>query len=239
MALEAVEYQAGAGRFTGFLADGSAGRPAPGVLVAHEGGGLTGHARERAERLASLGYVAFALDLFGDPDLGLEAKMALVRALRADTAELRARTGAALDVLRSMPQVDPKRLAAIGFCFGGTAVIELARTGAPLAAVVGFHAGLVTGAPQDNRAIVGRLLLCLGADDPVVTADQRAAFAAEMSEAGVDWQIHLYGGVGHSFTNPEIDAWGFDGFRYHPGADARSWAAMRQLFAETIGNGDG
>jgi dienelactone hydrolase len=235
MALRAIDYEADGRRFTGFLADGSAGRPAPGVLVAHEGGGLTGHAKGRAERLAELGYVAFALDLFGDPDLTLEAKKALVRTLRADVGELRARTGAAFDVLRAHPGVDPARLAAIGFCFGGTAVIELARSGAALEAVVGFHAGLTSASAKDDRAIRAKLLLCLGAEDPAVTAEQRATFAADMTEAGVDWEIDLYGGVGHSFTNEEIDAWGLEGFRYDARADARSWAAMRRLFAETIG----
>jgi dienelactone hydrolase len=235
MALEAIHYEARGRRFTGFLADGSGGRAAPGVLVAHEGGGLTGHPKEVAERLAGLGHVAFALDLFGDPDLTLEAKMALVRTLRADVSELRARTGAAFDVLRAHPNVDGARLAAIGYCFGGTAAIELARGGADLRAVVGFHAGLTPGSAEDNRAIRAKLLLCLGADDPVVTLAQRDTFAEEMSEAGVDWEIDLYGGVGHSFTNPEIDSWGFEGFRYDARSDARSWAAMRRLFAETIG----
>ncbi|MFL6862874.1 MAG: dienelactone hydrolase family protein [Allosphingosinicella sp.] len=232
--LEPVDYEANGRAYRGFLADGSGGKPAPGVLVAHEGGGLTGHARERAERLAGLGYVAFALDLFGDQAPSLDDKMALVKSLRADRAELRARVGAAFECLRGHRHVDPDRLAAIGFCFGGTAIIELARAGAPLRAVIGFHAGLTAAPPEDDRAIRARLLLCLGADDPIVTAEQRLAFAAEMTEAGVDWQLQLYGGVGHSFTNPEIDAWGFEGFRYDARADARSWAAMRRLFDEVF-----
>ncbi|MFL6858481.1 MAG: dienelactone hydrolase family protein [Allosphingosinicella sp.] len=232
--LESVDYQANGRFYRGFLADGSGGKPAPGVLVAHEGGGLSGHARERAERLAGLGYVAFALDLFGDQTPSLDDKMALVKSLRADRAELRARVGAAFEFLRGHSHVDPDRLAAIGFCFGGTAIIELARAGAPLKAVIGFHAGLTAAPPEDDRAIRARLLLCLGADDPIVTAEQRLAFAAEMTEAGVDWQLELYGGVGHSFTNEEIDAWGFEGFRYDARADARSWAAMRRLFEEVF-----
>jgi dienelactone hydrolase len=234
VAFEAILYEADGRQFTGFLADGSGGRPAPGVLVAHEGAGLDSHVKGVAERLAGLGYVAFALDLFGDPELTLEAKMALVRALRADVPSLRSRTGAALDVLRAHPHADPARLAAIGYCFGGTAVIELARGGAELKAVAGFHAGLTPGAPEDNRSIRARLLLCLGAADPVVTKAQREAFAEEMDAAGVDWEMDLYGGVGHSFTNPGIDSWGFEGFRFDARADARSWAAMRRLFAETI-----
>ncbi|MEA3038682.1 MAG: hypothetical protein QOE79_1195 [Sphingomonadales bacterium] len=233
--LQAIDYSANGHSYRGFLADGSGGRPAPGILVAHEGGGLTDHARGRSERLAGLGYVAFALDLFGEQAPTLDDKMALVRSLRADTAELRARGAAALAVLTGHSNVDQGRLAAIGFCFGGTAIIELARGGAPLRALVGFHAGLTPAAAEDNRAIRGKLLLCLGADDRVVPAEQRTSFLAEMTEAGVDWQLHLYGRVGHSFTNPEIDAWDFPGFRYDAEADARSWRAMRHLFEETLG----
>src|SRR3954467_13208984 len=134
--LEPVDYEANGRAYRGFLADGSGGEPAPGIVVAHEGGGLTGHARERAERLAGLGYVAFALDLFGDQAPSLDDKMALVRSLRADTPPLRARAAAALEVLTGQAKVDRDRLAAIGFCFGGTTMIELARGGAPLKAVV-------------------------------------------------------------------------------------------------------
>jgi dienelactone hydrolase len=233
--LQAIDYAAHGRAYRGFLADGSGGSPAPGILVAHEGGGLTDHAKGRAERLARLGYVAFALDLFGDQAPTLDDKMALVRSLRADTAELRARATVALEVLTGHASVDKGRLAAIGFCFGGTTVIELARGGAPFKAVVGFHAGLTSASPEDNRAIAGKLLLCLGADDPVVPAERRESFLAEMSAAGIDWQMHLYGGVAHSFTNPEIDAWDYPGFRYDPRADARGWAAMRTLFEETLG----
>jgi dienelactone hydrolase len=232
--LQAIDYAANGHAYRGFLADGSGGSPAPGILVAHEGGGLTDHAKGRAERLAGLGYVAFALDLFGDQAPTLDDKMALVRSLRGDTAELRARASAALEVLTGHANVDKERLAAIGFCFGGTSVIELARGGAALKAIVGFHAGLTSAASEDNRAIAGKLLLCLGADDPVVPAEQRESFLAEMSAAGIDWQMHLYGGVGHSFTNAEIDAWNYAGFRYDAGADARSWAAMRAVFDETL-----
>ncbi|MEA3063166.1 MAG: hypothetical protein QOJ94_2947 [Sphingomonadales bacterium] len=233
--LQAIDYAANGRDYRGFLADGSAGEPAPGILVAHEGGGLTDHAKGRAERLAGLGYVAFALDLFGDQAPTLDDKMALVRSLRADTAELRARGEAALKVLTSQAHVDENRLAAIGFCFGGTTIIELARGGAPLKALAGFHAGLTSAPAEDNRAIGGKLLLCLGAEDPVVPAEQRLSFLAEMTAAQVDWQMQLYGGVGHSFTNPEIDSWNYPGFRYDAQADALSWRAMRALFEETLG----
>lgn len=235
MDLQPLAYQAEGRSFTGWLADGSRRRKAPGILVVHEGGGLGGHVKERASMLAGLGYVAYAMDLFGLDAFDLDRAKAIVAGLRADVGRLRARCVAALDVLRAQPAVDAERLAAIGFCFGGAAAIELARTGAPLRAVVGFHAGILPGPAADNRRIRGKVLLCHGADDPAVPPEAIRAFAAELGEAGVDWQFHLYGGVGHSFTNREIDAWNLPGFFYHEAADRRSWAAMRQLLDEALG----
>jgi len=235
MELEATRYEVDGKSFTGYLADGSGGLRAPGILVAHEGPGLTAHTKERTRMLAELGYVAFAMDLYGETNPPLERAKALVRGLRADLATLRRRANAALDLLEAHPSVDARRTAAVGFCFGGTAVLELARSGAEVACVVGFHVGLDTTAPLDASAIKGKVLVCLGNEDPVVTAQQRDAFVAEMAGAGVDWQMILYGGVGHSFTNRDIDAWGFPGFAYDAVADKRSWLAMRNLFDEVIG----
>src|SRR5688572_9516910 len=177
---------------TGYLADGSKGGPAPGILIAHEGGGLGRHTKDRARRLGALGYVAFALDMYGEEDPTLERAKALGQALRDDVAALRGRVRAAFDLLVALPEVDRSKLAAIGYCMGGAAVIELARTGAPLACLIGFHSGFLTGTPAENQAIRAKLLLCHGADDPAVPPDSCHAFTAEMSEAGVDWQLHLY-----------------------------------------------
>lgn len=230
-----IRYDGGDGvALTGYLADGSGGRPAPGVLIAHEGGGLGRHTKERARRLAGLGHVAFALDYYGEEDPTLERAMALGKALRGDRPLFRSRLAAGLKVLTGQPNADPARLAGIGYCMGGAAVIELARMGAPFAAVVGFHSGFVPGVPEENAAIKGKLLLCHGADDPIVTPVQRDTFLAEASAAGIDWQLHLYGGVGHSFTNPDIDALGLPGFAYDEAADRRSWAAMLNLFEEVL-----
>jgi len=234
MELRPIDYRAGGARLRGYLADGSGGGKAAGVLLAHEGGGLGRHTKERALRLAELGYVAFALDLYGEEEPSLERAMELGKALRADRPRLRERMAAALDVLAAQPNVDPARLIGIGFCMGGAATIELARTGAPLAGLFGFHSGFLPGTPQENRAIRGKLLLCHGADDPVVGQALRDAFIAEMNQAGVDWQLHLYGGVGHSFTNPEIDAFGLAGFAYDEKADRRSWQAMLDFFQEVL-----
>jgi dienelactone hydrolase len=233
--LVAIRYQGGDGvALTGYLADGSGGRPAAGVLVAHEGGGLGRHTKERALRLAELGHIAFALDYYGEEDPPLERAMALGKALRGDRPLFRRRLQAGLDVLLAQANVDRARLAGIGYCMGGAAVIELGRTGAPFAAIVGFHSGFVPGTPEENEAIAGKLLLCHGMADPIVTAAQRDAFLDEATAAGIDWQLHLYGGVGHSFTNPDIDALGLPGFAYDEKADRRSWAAMLNLFDEVL-----
>jgi len=230
-----IDYEADGLAFTGYLVDGSGGNPAPAILVIHEGGGLGRHTRERAARLAELGHVAFAMDLFGLKAFDMDEARAIVQALRADVGALRRRCRAALDVLLAQPGADPARLAAIGFCFGGAAAIELARDGADLACVVGFHSGFIDSPPSDDdRSIRGKVLICQGADDPVVPAAQRDAFLDRMAAAGIDWQLHLYGGVGHSFTNPEIDSWKLPGFAYHQGADRRSWAAMLDLFGEVF-----
>lgn len=230
-----IRYDGGDGVvLTGYLADGSGGCPAPGVLVAHEGGGLGRHTRERARRLGELGYLAFALDYYGEENPPLERAMALGKALRGDRPRFRARLAASLEALKAQANLDPARLAGIGYCMGGAAVIELARMGAPLAAIVGFHSGFVPGTAEENEAIKGKLLLCHGMDDPIVTSAQRDAFLAEATAAGVDWQLHLYGGVGHSFTNPDIDALGLPGFAYDETADRRSWAAMLTLLEEAL-----
>lgn len=233
--LQAIDYRLGEQTFTGYLADGSCDSHVPGVLVAHEGPGITNHTKERTRMLAELGYVAFAADLYGENEPPLDRAKQLVKQLRADRPELRRRVGAAFDMLLAHPHVDPDRTAAIGFCFGGMAVLELARSGADLHAVVGFHADLTTAAGEPTRALRGKVLVCLGADDPIIDATQRSAFAAEMTAAKVDWQMQLLGGAGHSFTNRDIDAYGFPGFAYHADADRRSWLAMRAFFDEVLG----
>jgi dienelactone hydrolase len=233
--LQRLSYRVDGQSFTGFLADGSDGKTVPGVLVAHEGGGfLTDHPLERVQMIGALGYVAFALDLFGDPRPSLDDAKAIVHHLRSHLPTLRARVAAALELLRERANVDRERIAAVGYCFGGTAVLELARSGAEVACTVGFHAGLSTLAPDDAKFIKGKVLVCQGDADPIITAEQREAFAREMSNAGVDWQMHLYGGVGHSFTNRAIDAWKIPGFAYDAAADRRSFRAMCDLFNETL-----
>jgi len=207
----------------------------PGVLVFPEAFGLGEHAISRARRLAELGYVALACDLHGEGVVhdSLPDVIALITPMREDPTGTRARATGGLNALLGCPLVDAGRVAAIGFCFGGTMALELARSGAALKGVVGFHSGLKTARPQDASAIKGKVLTCIGADDPGILPDERAAFEAEMRAGNVDWQLHLYGGVVHSFTNPGAGRLNMPDFaRYDPAADTRSWTAMRNLFDE-------
>jgi dienelactone hydrolase len=212
--------------------------PRAGVLVFPEAFGLSEHAISRAERLAALGYVALACDLHGDGRLidDLQAAVGALQPLFADPSKTRARASGGLQALTARAEVDAARVGAIGFCFGGTMALELARSGAEVAAIVGFHSGLGTAAPKtDAKAIKGRVLVCIGADDPMIPPEQRAEFEAEMRDAGVDWQMHLYGKTVHSFTNQGAAKRNMpDAIRYSAEADARSWAALQQLFSETL-----
>ncbi len=235
---ETLTYQADGLAMRSQLFFEPASGPRAAVLVFPEAFGLGEHAISRAERLAALGYVALACDLHGEGHVedNLEAAIGLLKPLFADPSKTRARARGGMDALLARPEADGARLAAIGFCFGGTMALELARGGAALKAVVGFHSGLGTAAPaSDAKAIQARVLVCIGADDPMIPADQRAAFEAEMRGAGVDWQMHLYGNTVHSFTNQGAAKRNMpDAIRYSPEADARSWASMQALFGETL-----
>lgn len=237
MRTQDIEYQADGVRMIGqYVVDDARTGPRGGVLVCHEGPGLTDHTKKIATRLAGLGYAAFAMDYHGEgkPLADPTQTMARLGPWMADPAGIRKRALAALEVLKAQKEVDPARLAAIGYCFGGTTALEIGRSGADIKAIVGFHSGLATARPQDAAAIKGKVLVCIGADDPIIPPEQRAAFEAEMKSSGVDWRLQLYGGAGHSFTNPASDARGMKGFFYHEATDRRSWNAMIELFNETL-----
>lgn len=229
-----ISYEFDGTTMIGHLAvpDGAGAHPA--VLVAHEGPGLDVHAKTKANRLADAGYVAFALDYHGGgqrlPDMG--AVMARLGPLMADPARVRALGAAGLDVLLAQPQVDPARVAAIGYCFGGTMALELARAGTDLRAVVGFHSGLATTRPEDAANIRAKVLVCIGTEDPLIPAAQRTDFETEMRAGAIDWRMNLYGGAAHSFTNPDAAQAGIPGIAYDQITDERSWRAMLDLFTE-------
>lgn len=238
MRTEILTYEADGLNMHGVLyIEAASSGPRPGILVFPEAFGLGEHAKSRAERLAGLGYAALACDLHGEAKMihDMPEVMGILGALRQAPEKIRARAAGGLNALLARPEVDATRIAAIGYCFGGTMAFELARSGADIVGAVGFHAGLATAAPEDAQNIKGKILACIGADDPGVDASQREAFEQEMRAAKVDWQLHVYGGVVHSFTNPAADAMGRPEFsRYDAKADARSWASLLAFLGEVF-----
>ncbi len=236
MTLQKIVYSCDGVELTGHLAlpaEGAA-RPVPGVIVAHEAPGMNEHILGRAAALADLGYAAFALDMYGEA-FPLPESMERHAALMQAPGLMFRRASAALDVLAGQPAVDPERLAAIGYCQGGITALELARGGASIRCAVGFHPGFVRAAGSADRPITAKVLMMTGDLDPVVSPDDRVAFAVEMTDKGADWQLHIFGGVGHTFTNPAVDALNRPGFAYNAAADRRSWQMMLALLAEEFG----
>ena len=231
---ETVEYKQGDTTLEGFVAYDDAIKGArPGVLIVHQWLGLTDYEKYRAEMLAQLGYVAFCADIYGKgvrpqnyQDAGAEATK-----YKTNRALLRLRVNAGLAKLKQNELVDTNRIAAIGYCFGGTTVIELARSGAALNGIVSFHGGLDSPAPTDGKNIQCKVLVCHGADDPFEKPEDLAAFESEMRAANVDWRLIMYGGAVHSFTQPMADG-SLPGAKYNERADKRSWQDMKQFFAE-------
>ena len=236
MQTQVHEYPGGDKTSIGYLAvpDGDGTRP--GILVVHEAPGRDDHVKRRAEMLAGLGYVALAADLYGGGVVGSspEEAFALMGPLREDTDLLRRRVRAGLDALAAAPGVDRGRLAAIGYCFGGYSVLELART-APVVCIVSFHGLLETKRPAVAGVVKAKILACTGSADPIVPREQVTAFEKEMMEANADWQVITYGGAKHAFTNIAADTIPMPGFGYSATADARSWMAMQNLFDEVFG----
>ena len=213
--------------------------PFPAVLVVHEVGGLGPGVRRRVAMLAELGYVAFACDLYGGGEEfeGDKAQAGFDRmhALMADPEAWRARVRRGLDELARLEGVDPGRLAAIGYCFGGGTVLELARSGAPVKGIVSFHGLLKTKRPAEKDVVAARILVAHGASDPFVPWQDIDAFHAEMQAAEADWQLIVYGRAVHAFTNPGVRDSPRPGVAYDEGADADSWAAMQRFLREIFG----
>jgi dienelactone hydrolase len=204
----------------------------PGIVLIHGGAGLDDHAREQARRYAALGYVVLACAMFGDGIAGDRKRViGCLTALRDDPALLVRRAQAGLTALADCPGTDG-RFAAVGFCFGGMAVLALARSGERLAGTVSIHGSLATGRPAEPGGVQARLLVCHGALDPHVPLGHVTAFAEEMSAAGADWQLIMYGGALHGFTHRHAQPGVTPGVAYHPLADDRSFTATRTFLAD-------
>ncbi len=231
---KSVEYKQDGTVLEGFLAyDDALKGPLPGVLVVHEFWGLNDYVKNRTRQLAEMGVVALAVDMYGkgvvtkDPN---EARK-LAGHLRG-TPLMRQRALAGLELLKKNKLVDPKHLAAIGFCFGGTTVLELAYAGADLAGVVSFHGGLAPPKPEDMKNIKAKILVLHGAEDPHIKPEEIAAFQQALGKAGADWQMVYYGGAVHSFSNPEAGSDKSKGAAYDSRAAGRSWKQMQLFFKE-------
>ena len=232
---KSVEYKEGDTTLEGFVAyDNSVKNSRPGVLIVHQWKGLGDYEKMRAEMLANMGYVAFACDIYGKGvrPASMQEAGAQAGKYKGDRALLRKRVKAGLETLLKQQGVDAKRVAAIGYCFGGTTALELARSGADVAGVVSFHGGLGTPTPEDAKNIKCKVLACHGADDPNVPPAEVAGFEKEMRDAKVDWQLIAYGNAVHSFTDKSAGNDNSKGAAYNEKADHRSWQAMKDFFAE-------
>jgi len=237
MTNELIEYADGETVLEGYLAyPESVEQPLPAVLVAHDWSGRREFACDAADRLAQWGYVGFALDMYGKGIFGsdgdMEGNAALMNPFAADRALLRQRIKAALDCVGKLPQVNSSRVAAMGYCFGGMCVLELARSGAKVTGVVSIH-GIFAPGDISNKEISAKVLCLHGHDDPMVPPEQVLAFEQEMSQAGVDWQVHVYGETKHAFTNPSANN-PEAGIVYNAAAEARSYQALQNFLQEIL-----
>lgn len=234
MLTQEIEYKDGNTNLKGFLAedDKHAGKR-PAVLVCHDWSGRNEFACQKAQQLAELGYVGFALDMYGDAKVfkTKEEKSAQIQPFIQDRTKLLKRILAAFNTVKMLKNVDADKIAAIGFCFGGLCVLDLARSGANLKGVVSFHGLLNPPQPAFNQPIKAKVLALHGYDDPMVTPDQIINFGHEMTHAKVDWQFHIYGNTMHAFTNPEANDPSF-GTVYNKDADSRSWIEMKNFLNE-------
>jgi dienelactone hydrolase len=232
---ETIEYHDGDTKLTGQLVyDDSINGPRPGIIVAHEWWGLNDYAKKRAEMLAELGYVAFALDMYGDDKVTSHAPDAKgwMQQITGNVDAWQARAMAGLEVLKGSELVDDDKLAAIGYCFGGATVMQMAYAGADLDGVVSFH-GSLPPAPE-GADIKAKVLAAHGYDDGFVPPEKVAAFEQSLADAGADWQMVVFSGTRHGFTNPNAGDYGMDMLQYNAEADKRSWAMMQAFLDEVF-----
>jgi dienelactone hydrolase len=230
---EGVDYRDGNAELSGLLVWDGTDLAHPGVVVVHGGAGLDDHAKGRARQLAELGILVFACDMYGKAVIGdRERVMSCIHELVADRDKLARRVQAGVEVLSSHPRLD-RNIAAVGYCFGGRAVLELARTGAELAGVISVHGSLETANPASPGAVKAKVLVCHGALDPHVPTGQLTGFIEEMNAAETDYQVIVYGGAMHGFTH-DVGPQG-PGVAYHAASDRRSFIAIRAFLAEIFG----
>lgn len=230
-----VAYADGDVALTGVLHWDAAAEAQPGILLVHGGGGLDEHARDQARRYAGLGYAVLACDMFGQAGAGdREQMMTRIKAFRDDPALLLRRAQTGLTAMAGCPEVGSGR-GAVGFCFGGMTVLALARAGAELDAVVSMHGSLATKRPATSGVAMPRVLICHGAVDPHVPMTDVVALTEEMTEAGVDWQVNVYGKAMHGFTHTHAQPGAVPGVEYNRLADDRSFAAAGAFLAEALG----
>jgi dienelactone hydrolase len=230
-----IEYKCNDVILEGYLAyDDAIKERVPGVLIVHEWRGIGDYEKMRAEKIASLGYVGLVIDIYGKGIRPKDDKEAAKQThfYRANRPLMRKRAQAGLDEIRKLKFVDPNRIAIMGYCFGGTVSLELARSGADIKGAVSFHGSLETPFPQETKNLKAKILVLHGADDPSVTAEQISVFQNEMRSAKADWQMVYYGNAVHRFSNPMAGENSASGFAYNQEADLRSWEAMKSFFKE-------
>lgn len=231
-----IDYHHQGRRHEGFFAyDDAHTHPLPGILISHAWAGRDSFACQKTRQLAEAGYAAFALDMYGEARVGNgpAENAQLMTPLVEDRALLRDRIQAALTCIRQQPEVDSQRIAAMGFCFGGLCVLDLARSGADIQGVISFHGLLTPPETLSPRAIHSKVLVLHGFEDPMVPPEQVIALGRELTAAGADWQIHAYGNTMHAFTNPQANDPSF-GTVYNPVANHRSWRSLMDFLTEVL-----
>ena len=241
VATKNISYMHGEVKLEGYLAwDDAVKGKRPGVLVVHEWWGLNEYAQTRAKQLAAMGYVAFAVDMYGKGKVTKHPKQAgeWMNETTANVKNWQARAMEGLKILQKQAMVDAEKIAAIGYCFGGATVTQLAYSGAPVKGVVSFHGALPL--PSDGQKVGtnAKILIAHGNEDPFLTEDHIQKFRNALEEAGFDWQMAIYAGARHSFTNPAADTVGMDALKYNKKADERSWKHMQIFFDELFGRSE-
>ena len=232
-----VRYKDGEVALQGYFAwDDTIKGKRPGILVVHEWWGLNDYVRKRANMLAKLGYLAFAVDMYGHDKVTEHANQASewMQQITSNVDAWQKRALLGLDIMRTHDVVDRQRTAAIGYCFGGATVMQLTYAGAALAGVVSFHGSLPVPTPEQAKMIRSRVLIAHGSADTFIPSERIVSFQNALNGADVDWQMIVYGGARHGFTNPDADLHGMDNLRYHKVADERSWQDMQRFLKEIL-----